>query len=104
MARKTHELEAKLSDGERVAWRALQTMPNIGPAMGYDLIRLGMRRPEDLAGRDPGELYEELCRLDGTQHDPCVRDVMAAAVSYAETGDASPWWHFTPERKNRGRG
>lgn len=99
MARKTNHMAERLSGEERVAWRALQTMPNVGPAMGYDLLRLGIRRPEDLAGRDPDELYAELCRLDGLKHDPCVRDVMAAVVAFAQTGNPVPWWQFSRRRK-----
>ena len=91
-------------DEDRVVLRALQTMPNVGPAMAEDLLRLGIRSPEDLIGRDPNEMYDELGRLDGIRHDPCVRDVFAAVVSYAETGQAAPWWHFTPIRKARDRG
>jgi hypothetical protein len=76
-------------------------MPNVGPATADDLLRLGIRRPEDLVGRDPDALYDELTVLDGVPHDPCMRDMLAAVVSYAETGRAAPWWHFTPERKAR---
>jgi hypothetical protein len=99
MARSKNDIAARLSDQERVAWRALQTIPNIGPAIGYDLIRLGIRSPEDLVGKDPDELYAGLGRMDGAQHDPCLLDTLVAAVSYAETGEATPWWHFTPMRK-----
>jgi hypothetical protein len=97
--RQMREIVARLTPEERVAWRALQQMPNVGPAVGYDLIRLGIRKPHDLVGRSPNELYEELSRLDGTQQDPCVLDTMAAVVKYAETGDSVPWWHFSAERK-----
>jgi hypothetical protein len=103
MPRDTRKLADSLSPEERVAWRALQTMPNIGPAMAYDLLRLGIRRPEELAGRDPDALYDTLAVLDGGPPDPCVRDVLAAAVSYAETGNSAPWWEFTPLRQARER-
>jgi len=46
-------------------------------------------------------MYHELCALDARRHDPCVRDVFATVVSYAEGGPARPWWDFTPERKKR---
>jgi Pathogenicity locus len=42
-----------------------------------------------------------LCSIDAKKHDPCVRDVFAAVVSYAEGSPARPWWEFTPERKER---
>lgn len=97
--RTANELAERLTAEERVVWRALQRIPNVGPAIGYDLVRLGIRRPEDLVARDPDDLYEELGRMDGVRHDPCVRDTMAAVVAYAETGESVPWWHFSAQRK-----
>lgn len=99
MPRDARALAESLSDQDRIVWRDLQRMPNIGPAMAYDLLRLGIRRPDDLAGRDPDAMYTELGRMDGVRHDPCVRDVFAAAIDHAQTGANQPWWHFTPERK-----
>lgn len=99
MPRNARVLAERLNDEERIAWRDLQRIPNIGPAMAYDLLRLGIRRQDELARRDPDALYAELSRMDGVRHDPCVRDVFAAAIDYAETGETQPWWHFTPQRK-----
>ena len=97
--RQTREILERLTPEDRVAWRALQQMPNVGPAVGYDLIRLGIRQTGDLVGRSPDDLYEVVGRLVGSPHDPCVLDTMTAVVRYAETGDAIPWWHFSAERK-----
>jgi hypothetical protein len=91
----------------REAEARLQEIPNVGPKMAAGLIKLGITRLEDAAGKDPDEMYYELCGLDGKRHDPCVRDVFAAVVSYANGEPARPWWEFTPERKAReksGRG
>jgi hypothetical protein len=44
-------------------------------------------------------MYHELCAIDAMRHDPCVRDVFAAVVSYAEGDPARPWWEFTSKRK-----
>jgi Pathogenicity locus len=77
----------------------LRAIPNIGPKMAAELIKLGVMRLEDAVGRDPDEMYIELCAIDAKRHDPCVRDIFAAVVSYAEGGPARPWWEFTPERK-----
>jgi hypothetical protein len=67
--------------------------------MAAELIKLGVTRLEDAACRHPDEMYYELCAIDAKGHDPCVRDVFAAVVSYAEGGPPRPWWEFTPERK-----
>jgi hypothetical protein len=83
------------------AMARLQQIPNVGPKMAGDLLKLGVTRLEDAAGRDPDEMYHELCAIDAKRHDPCVRDVFAAVVSYAGGGPARPWWEFTPERKAR---
>ncbi len=79
----------------------LQEIPNVGPRMAEDLLKLGVTRLGDAEGRDPDEMYHELCALDAGRHDPCVRDVFAAVVSHAEGHPARPWWEFTPERKAR---
>lgn len=90
-----------MSESERETVARLREIPNVGPKMAADLLKLGVRRLEDAAGRDPDEMYNELCALDARRHDPCVRDVFAAVVSHAEGGSARPWWEFTPERKAR---
>jgi Pathogenicity locus len=76
----------------------LRAIPNVGPAIAGDLIRLGITRLEDLAGRDPDHMYDALCDLDARRHDPCLRDVFAAVVAYANGEEARPWWAFTPAR------
>ncbi|HZO35307.1 MAG TPA: helix-hairpin-helix domain-containing protein [Solirubrobacteraceae bacterium] len=80
---------------------ALQSIPNVGPAVANKLRRLDIRTPDDLHGRDPEELFERLCALDGRRHDPCLLDTFVAAVSYADGGPARPWWEFSRERKAR---
>lgn len=85
------------------AWKLLQRIPNVGPATAQDLLRLGIASFDDLVNQDPDEMYERLCCLDGTKHDPCVRDVFAAAVAYALGKPARPWWEFSRERKARER-
>src|SRR5688572_15553161 len=89
------------ADGDREATRALRQIPNIGPAMAQDLVRLGVRSVADLAQRDADELYTTLGQLDGRRHDPCVLDTFNAAVAYARGGPPRPWWEFSRERLAR---
>ena len=79
-------------------------MPNIGSAVAAKLQRLGIAHPADLRGRDPGELFERLCALEGRRLDPCLLDTFVATVSYADGGPARPWWEFSRERKARAGG
>ncbi len=82
----------------------LTDIPNVGPKVAAKLERLDVRGADDLRGADPHELFERLCAMDGQRHDPCLLDTFVAAVAYADTGDARPWWEFSRERKAREHG
>jgi hypothetical protein len=84
---------------QRQAWLAFRELPNIGPAMASDLVRLGLRTLDDLERADPRELYDRISALDGARHDPCVLDTFGAAVHNLRTGEALPWWEFSRRRK-----
>jgi len=68
----------------------LTSIPNVGPAVAQKLRRIGILSAADLNGRDPEQLFEQLCALDGQRHDPCLLDTFAAAVTYADGGPARP--------------
>src|SRR5262249_34838184 len=89
----------KWNDLDRSAYAELEQLPNVGPAIAADLRLLGLARPEDLVGRDPYVLYEELCRVTGERHDPCLLDTFIAAVRFMGGEPARPWWAYTAERK-----
>lgn len=77
----------------------LEDIPNVGPAIAADFRQLGITAPAELRGRDPYALYDDLCRLTGTRHDPCLLDVFIAAVRFMEGAPKRPWWKYTAERK-----
>lgn len=77
----------------------LEHIPNIGPAMVGDFQQLGIDRPAQLIGADPLLLYQRLCGLTATRHDPCVLDTFISAVRFMEGAPPHPWWHYTAERK-----
>ncbi len=83
----------------RLRMTALEDLPNVGPAIAADFVRLGIRTPRELAGRDPYALYDELNRVTGTRHDPCVLDTFISAVRFMAGAPARPWWKYTAERK-----
>ena len=84
---------------DRMRLAALEDLPNVGPAVAADFRRLGIRAPRELAGRDPYALYDELNRMTGMRHDPCLLDTFIAAVRFIEGAPARPWWKYTAERK-----
>ena len=77
----------------------LEDIPNVGPAIAADLRRLGFMTPAELLGRDPYAMYDDLCRMTGQHHDPCLLDTFIAAVRFMEGDPKKPWWKYTAERK-----
>lgn len=91
----------EFSKGEHVAEipARLEQLPNVGPVIPHKLRRLGVQRPEELEGRDPYRMYDDLCRLEGKRLDPCLLDVFLSIVDHIHGGPAKPWWTFTAQRK-----
>ena len=81
--------------------KKLQDIPNVGKAIEKDLILLGIKKPVELIGKDPYNMYRDLCDITDSQHDPCVIDVFISAVKYMEGGPPRKWWEFTKERKKK---
>jgi hypothetical protein len=77
----------------------LEDIPNVGPAIAADLRQLGIKSPAELLGRDPYAMYDDLCRITGQRHDPCLLDTFIAAVRFMEGEPKKPWWKYTAERK-----
>jgi len=77
-------------------------IPNVGKATEKDFILLGINDPFELVGRDPYQMYSDLCEITNQYHDPCVIDVFISAVRYMEGGAATKWWEFTSEKKSFG--
>lgn len=96
-----------MKNPDRKTLSHLEELPNIGKAMARDLRLVGIHHPKDLIGKDPYQLYDELCRVTGNKHDPCVIDVFLSVVDFMNGANAKPWWDYTGERKehmNRKKG
>jgi len=77
----------------------LEDIPNVGPAIATDLRQLGITSPDELPGRDPHAMYDDLCRIAGQRHDPCLLDTSIAVVRFMAGDAKKPWWKYTAERK-----
>ena len=84
---------------DRATVKLLTDLPNIGRAMAADLRIMGITSPEQLIGKDPFELHQQLCRVTGMNQDPCVIDVFMSITSFMNGEPPRPWWHFTATRK-----
>ena len=100
-AKQSKKAATASAGADRATFTDLEQLPNVGPAVARDLRRLGVRRPPDLVGRDPYALFDELCRVTGQRHDPCILDTLIAAVRFMAGDPARPWWAYTAERKRR---
>ena len=78
--------------------KELQKIPGIGKNLSKDLIDLGYRAVNELAGENPETMYQDLMVLRGRHIDRCVLYVFRCAVYYASNIDHEPellkWWHW----------
>lgn len=69
--------------------------------MADDLTLLGIKKVDDLKGKDPEKLYAELCIRKGRILDRCILYVFRCAVYYANEKTHDPeklkWWNWTDQ-------
>lgn len=67
----------------------------------FELLRV--TSVDDLATRDPDELYRELERMTKSRQDPCVLDTFRCAVAQARDPELPVeqrnWWYWSRVRK-----
>ena len=87
--------------------RELMTIPGVGKSIAADLRSIGIRRVDDLRGKDPERLYEKSNRRAGTIQDRCLLYVFRCAVYYAESGgrrrdpEKLKWWNWKDGGRHR---
>ncbi len=81
----------------------VETIPGVGPSIGRDLRDLGLKRVEDLIGKDPEKMYQELCELRNAPIDRCVLYVFRCATYVAGNRTHDPellkWWNWKDSEK-----
>lgn len=74
----------------------LTVIPGVGKSIAADLNGIGVFRVEELRGRDPENLYRQICNKQGVVIDRCLLYVMRCAVYYASHTIHDPeklkWW------------
>ena len=79
----------------------LRSLMNVGPAVEGYLCGMGIRTLQQLAKREPDELFRKLQRQIGAACDPCLHDTFSAIIHEARTGQKTAWFAWTAERKRR---
>ena len=85
----------------RETTKKLTDLPNIGKSLAQDLKLIGIDTPLKLKGEDPYKLYQNLCKVTGTKHDPCVLDTFMSIIDFINGGEPKVWWSYTAERKEK---
>lgn len=82
----------------QAALKELQKIPGVGSVIARDLLNLGITSIEDLRDRNPQQLYEQLCELQGCKVDRCMLYVFRCAVYYASADHYDTqllkWWNW----------
>jgi hypothetical protein len=88
-------------DADRKQILGLRQIINVGPSIADDLIQIGIDSPQQLTGRDPVQLYQQICENSGVFNDPCVLDVMISCVDFMNGNPPQSWWSYTAMRKEK---
>lgn len=90
--------QSRANESIAAKFRGLTDLKSVGKAALADLRLLGVQSVQELAARDPRELYERLCRLKGITVDICQYDLFCCAVAQARDPHLPPeqcdwfWW------------
>jgi hypothetical protein len=78
--------------------KALQVIPGVGPSIANDLYLLGIKKVEDLIGKDPEKMYKKSNKIAGAVQDICLLYVFRCAVYYASSKthekEKLNWWYW----------
>ncbi|WP_245664243.1 helix-hairpin-helix domain-containing protein [Candidatus Propionivibrio aalborgensis] len=84
---------------DRAKLEHLTDLPNVGKSIAADLRLLYIHNPEQLEGRCPYAMYEQLCQTTESRHDPCIIDVFISITRFMNGDTPRSWWEYTAERK-----
>jgi len=82
----------------------LQEIPGVGRSIARNLIGIGIRKVDDLKGKNPERLYARANRAAGVVQDRCLLYVFRCAVYFASTKRPEPeklrWWYWKDTSPN----
>jgi hypothetical protein len=61
----------------------LITLPGVGENAAEAMYHLGIRSKDDLIGKSPEQMYEELRSMKGSYAEPCMLNSLKIAVNAA---------------------
>ena len=85
--------------------RALTVIPGVGKSIAADLRKIGIKKVQDLRGKNPELLFDRSNILAGTTQDRCLLYVFRCAVYFAETPEPDrdseklKWWRWKDTKR-----
>jgi nucleotidyltransferase/DNA polymerase involved in DNA repair len=80
----------------------LTQIPYVGNSTANDLKSIGIKKISDLKGKNPEELYSQICAKQGYQIDRCLLYVCRSSVYFAENKNPDPeklkWWNWKDKK------
>jgi hypothetical protein len=80
----------------------LTQIPYVGASIASDFRKVGILKISDLDGKNPQEIYDNICAVQGLRVDRCVLYVCRSAVYFAETPLPDPeklkWWNWSDKK------
>ena len=96
-------MSPSISDKAKIL-KQFQTIPGIGKACSLDFWNIGLRSIADLAGQNPGVLYDKLNTITGMKHDICMLYAFRCAVYFATEKNHEKeklnWWYWKDKAYN----
>lgn len=77
---------AEMTEEEKAVVEKLRKLPSVSEKCCRGLYLLGIREIEDLKGKNPDALYEELTLRKDFYAEPCMQKMIKIAVGMAEKG------------------
>jgi len=80
--------------------KELRIIPGVGKSISEDLYNIGIKKIDDLKGKDPDKLYGKSNKRAGMVQDRCLLYVFRCAVYFAETDSKKmkpeklKWWNW----------
>lgn len=78
--------------------KRLATIPSIGLKVGMMLAEIGISEVDDLIGKKPEQLYQDICNYRKETLDRCVLYHFRCAVYFASNKRHEPdllkWWNW----------
>ncbi|MBP2642511.1 MAG: Pathogenicity locus [Firmicutes bacterium] len=87
-----------VENDEQVFLNNLERIPGVGKKIATYMWDLGIKSIDDLNGKKPEHLYEQLCEYQGYRVDRCMLYIFRCAVYYASNDEYDvellKWWNW----------